>query len=153
MFAGLLGPIGMLRLVCPPPRPNRRRFPRRRVGEIMADAASKYPTDTKEHRASRATARANKPRPRPTKCAARSLQPDSLADGVPILLGLMHLVFEGHDVRNIPAVVHADSTNLLTVAAPCFDPCGHLSRCNSEVPAPRECLHVERKELVRRCPR
>src|SRR4051812_37281955 len=119
----------------------------------MADAAPKYPTDAKEHRAPCATARAHKPRPGPTKCAARSVQLDSLSNGVPILIRSTHLVFEGHGVRHVTAVVHANSTDLLTVAAPCFESCDHLSRRDSKVPAPRKDSDVEGQELVGRRPR
>jgi hypothetical protein len=77
----------------------------------MANAAPKHPTDAKEHRASRATARANKPRPRSTKRAARSVQSDPLSNRIPILLVSTHSVFECDEVRIVTPEFHTDPTH------------------------------------------
>ena len=88
----------------------------------MADAAPKYPTDTKEHRASHATARANKPRPRSTKRAARSVQPDALANYVAVPVGLARHVLKRHGIHLVPPIDHVNPANLLAIATPGFGP-------------------------------
>src|SRR5215212_7764596 len=114
----------------------------------MADPAPKQPTDTKEDRAPCAATRAHKPWPRPTKCAGRSVQPDPLADGVPILLESPHLVFECDDVRSVTPEFHTDPTDFGAPAAPDLDSLGHLAWSCREVPAPRKNPNIKRRELV-----
>jgi hypothetical protein len=119
----------------------------------MAYAAPKYPTDTKEHRASRATARANKPWPRSTKRAARSVQSNAISNHVAVPVGLACQVLKRHGIHLVSPKGHVNPANFLTMAAPCFNPCCHLSRCGREVPAPRKSPNIKRGELVCCCPR
>jgi hypothetical protein len=88
----------------------------------MADAAPKYPMDAKEHRASHVTARANKPRPRSTKRAARSVQPDALSNHVAVPVGLARHVFKRHGIHLVSPIDHVNPADLLAVATPSFGP-------------------------------
>ena len=119
----------------------------------MADAAPEHSSNRMKHRPSRATARAEEPRPFATEVARGSGHGDWLRDLRHLLTWSMHQIVKRDALWVGPGIFNPDPAPLLSRGDPGDGAPDHVTAVGSENPVPGEEANVEGQDRVRRRPR